>query len=254
MLIWFVFFVLVVAISFVLAVSSMGDYQEHPLKSGQPYSLFLIQKPQAFRVDQLIKLHELTVGGGLLFSLEKLFKGSKKALIIFGPTTVLRSFAQILSLLELEDFSQKLSEEEGFSKRQIASWEMGLKKTLATSPQFGKFWSETPPLLEDEQFWWQIVLSPLPSKSFWKKIRKKEKDKDTPKFQAAVRVVLQTGDKIRATQLQEEFLKIGSQAGLVMLPQAYSIPQMIKFYQDRTLPQGSSFLALDPEEILSLID
>ena len=73
-------------------------------------------------------------------SLERLFKGDRRALVIFGPRNTLNNFPE-LELLELEDYVN-------FSQ-EILAFEIGMKDgaTFVASK-----------LSDDEEIWYQIIL------------------------------------------------------------------------------------------------
>jgi len=225
----------------------MKDYSRHPAVFGQPYALYLIQKPENL-TEQMDSIHRLVLPGRLLLSLERLFKGSKKALVIFGPVAVLRSFADPLGLLELEDYSQRLKGKEAIT------WEMGMKNPSQTLEKLS-FISQMLPLPEKEEFWWQAVLYPQPLASWWERMFKKGNRSKSPKFKVKIRAVFQASDKKRADDFRQDFLKAAGSVGLFMLPQGHSTEHMVKFYQDRArTPISSAVPVLNPEEIISWLN
>lgn len=217
MLIWFILFFLVVAIAFVLAYQSMGDYTEHPFSSGKPYSLYLIQNPQALTEELFLKLYEQSLSLGAVLSLERLFKGQKKALVIFGPASLIGPLSNTLGIVELEDYSESNIPEN------ILAWEVSFKKDHLKEQVLNQsLLAELPELRPTEQFWWQLVLKPQKNLA--------------GSFQAALRAVFLTEDKKRVKELESTLFKIGSDSGLTMVPQVYSSSQMLSFYRQRTLP------------------
>lgn len=139
MILWLVLFVLVIAISFILAIRSMRDYQEIPPQ--EKYGLFLVRKPQALAII----LNALNPG--LFISLERLFKGSQSTLVMFAPVNLGIRYKTELDLLELEDYTN-------VPVSQISAWEVGIKEK-------GKLFEGMPPFSETEQFWWQVTFSSL---------------------------------------------------------------------------------------------
>src|SRR3989338_5569825 len=109
MILWLALFILVIAISFILALGSMREYQEIPLKSKEEYGLFLIRNIVNLDAALLESLREHIAKDGLLLSIERLFRGQKAALTIFGPKRILENFKAELSLLELDDYSLNLN-------------------------------------------------------------------------------------------------------------------------------------------------
>lgn len=227
MLIWFILFFLVVAISFVLAYQSMGDYEENPLASGKIYSLFLVQKPQALTVEILEKIHAQSISQKAVLSLERIFKGEKQALVLFGPSSILHPYIEDLGLVELEDYSQEEQIGSLAEGNKVLAWEVGMKKKHGTKERVAEnhLQEDLPPLLADEQFWWQVILKP-------------QKDKN---FQGVIRAVFLTKEQARITQQEEGLLKIGHQAGLLLLPQVYSSSQVLDFYRQRSMSAKGRF-------------
>lgn len=145
MIVWFTLFLIVIVISFLLALMSMRDYAEIPRKSSVEYSLFLIRSP-SLNQELLSTFQQKSAEKGLLFSFERLFKGSESALCIFGPKEILGQFNEILDLLELEDYSSD------FSNHNTTVWEVNSK---AIEDPFADF----PKLLSGELFAWQVIMS-----------------------------------------------------------------------------------------------
>lgn len=245
MLIWVALFLVVFLISLVLAFKSLSDYRENPLLAAVPYSVYLIQKPENLKAEVLKDLHTTTSQNKLLVSFERLSRGERKALVVFGPPSIMHSFSTDLGLLELEDYSQKLGEN-------FLAWEVGKKR--AESKIGEDVLSDLPKLDETDQFWWQLVLSP------------KGKSNNDLNFTVAIRAVLQDGSGKRLQDLKEIFGKIGEKQGLAVLPQSYSSAQIAKFYQQRSMPKAmvgvlasksdnkhESTLTLSALEILKLL-
>lgn len=226
MLIWIVIFAIVLGISFILALRSMGDYQELPQQTKTPYSVFLVRQPQALTAELLKQLHKGIIKEHLILSLERLYKDQREALVVFGPVKVLQRFSNVLGLLELEDYSQKIEAGQ--------SWEVGTKNGLKQGSG-AKF--EMPEFLSNEQFWWQIVLD--------------AQNTQETNFKAVIRAVLQTEDHKRAVELEQKLSKIGTEIGLVVLPKEYTSAQIINFYQQRSVPQTAS-LIVTADQALSI--
>ena len=232
MLIWAILFLVVMGVSFVLAFRSMSDYREVPAPS-VPFSVFLVGNPQALTLGNLQKLGEAFIKGKFIFSFERLFKGPKRALVVFGPVDVLQPFSQSLGLTEIEDYSRTVT-------GKMRAWEVGKKSPNAPIGSIDIL-SYIPSLQEDEEFWWQVVLKP----------------KANQQFTAIIRAVFRGSDEGRLVKLQEELFDIGKPQDISVLPQAYSSEKIIKFYQDRSLPLGSlshmGQLTLSAEEVYSLL-
>lgn len=150
MILWVILFLLIIAISFALAYKSMRDYQEIPQKKEENYGLYLVRKnPVAWEFLDSVRA-ELSSSGGVL-SLERLFKGRKTALCIFGPKNILEDFIGELRLLELEDYIAGLS----FENMDI--WEVGVKSSDEFEENMDIF-ASLPKLYKEEQFFWQVII------------------------------------------------------------------------------------------------
>lgn len=148
MILWLALFFLVIAISFVLALRSMRDFQKMP-RSQREDGLFLIRRPDNLSADILDLIHTRITKEGLTVSIERLFKGKKSTLVIFGPKKVLENLPQ-LDLMELEDYTD-------VNRGNLSAWEVGGKSFLKDLPQLDM----------EEEFWWQVVVGP----SFQSQIR-----------------------------------------------------------------------------------
>lgn len=217
MLTWIILFVIVVFISFVLAFRSMVDYQEKPFNLAIQYSVYLIKNQYGLTEDVLKNLHRDTVKDNFILSFERLLKGDKSALVVFGPKTVLKSFVDILGLVELEEYSKK-------QPAAFGAWEIGSKSTNLVLENNLKI--ILPDLKNSEELWWQVVIQP-------------QKDKKAD-FKATIRSVLLAEDQKRVQELQSAISKFDPSTNLVTLPQLYSSAQVLQFYQDRSLPVGGS--------------
>ena len=239
MIIWFAFF-LVLLVSLILAYKSMEDYRETTIGLGVDYSLFLIRQPQALTEQIIQSLHQEILKEGLILSWERLFKGSKSALVVFGPVNLLQPFSTRLGLLELEDYSQKLTPQHLTG---VTCWEVGTKHSPSAPLSLNNLFKEFPQLQVEEEFWWQVVVQPKLSH-----------------FQSVIRAVVVAANQKKAQELQESLSKIGGEAGLALLPQPYAVSQLVKFYQDRALPHNLTVIAgkgifplLTASEILDLV-
>lgn len=269
MLIWLILFFLVIAVSFVLAFKSMSDYSELPLSSSLKYSLYLVRNPQKLSVDVLNKFYKPLKDKTGLIALETLFKGPKKALVIFGPVDILQGFTNELGLLELEDYSKKLTPQElEHSLPKIAAWEVGLKNSAQKLQTEGKLFPKTPGLLDEEEVWWQVVCHPFTSEgdivnqAVSKLPGLGTKDASSKiAYQAVLRIVIKASESQRKTQLQEQLSEAGIDLGLTPLPQAFTTAQIVKFYQQRAMPYrkfassdiDQPLAPLSSEQALSLV-
>jgi hypothetical protein len=220
MILWVVLFALVVAISFILAAQSMRDYSEDPEKD-RNYSLFLIRNTQGLTPSVLSSIRNELSESKAIISFERLLKGRKSALVIFGPRDLVLNHKTSLDLLELEDYTNVSVEE-------ISAWEAGIKKDTKITQ---KLFQNIPNLLENEQFWFQAI---LPS---------------TLKPQLTG-VFISTDESRRHTvtpalqNLSHEVHK---------LPKAFSNAQLLEFYQKRSYRRDNKNHHLKEEEILQLL-
>ncbi len=235
MILWIALFILVVAISFVLAALSMKDYQEIPEHSGQEYGLFLIRKPYLFTPQLLTSLHDDFSKTGLVISFERLIKGTQSALVVYGPKNSLVKYHQALDLLELEDYAK-------VDAQQVSVREVGMRNIDKVDSQGVKnYFQQFPLLSEHEQFWWQLVLLPYRGKSDAKK-----------SFQAQIRAVVFSGDQARRRHLTQTLQNLAPNK-LIKLPKPFSNDQIIDFYQKRSLRKDEKNPYLKPEEVLQLL-
>lgn len=244
MLFWLVLFTIVLIISFILAFKSMADYHEKPVNFHANYALFLIRSPQNFTSEVLTKLHREVLKDRFILSLEKLFRGKQEALVVYGPKMLLLPFGEALKLLEIEDYSKTIEVKKPGGLEGMVAWEAGIKNASKIL-EAGQLFKELPKLEEREECWWQIVLQPTSQESV---------------FNSLVRVVVKAGEKRRAQALREDSIKAGNSVGLSMLPQAYSHPQIVKFYQERALPstpfgifKKSNAFKLSSKEVMTLV-
>ena len=212
MILWLVLFFLIVTTSFVLALFSMRDFQEIPRGRGE-YGLFLIRKPSELKADVLDLIHTNILDEGLIISLERLFKGKKSTLVIFGPKKVLDSLKQ-LDLLELEDYAEVKEEN-------LSVWEV--------SPTIKSFFKDLPMFHEEEEFWWQLVL------------QAKKDEKNMKFFQSQIRAVVYSTDPKKRLDLSLgiQNLDLGRLTNL-------------DFYQQRSFVRNSNNLNLNALEVLQL--
>lgn len=250
MILWLILFLLVVAISFILAYQSMRDFQEKPESFGLEYGLFLIRNRQSFTPAVLDELHQATSKEGLIFSIERLFKGNQSALVLFGPKEVLRDFAQ-LDLVELEDYAV-------VDPGQVQAWEMSVKDPQSfNSNSVETIFNNLPSLEETEQFWWQLALKPhskdepfsfakmremfgflFPGNQSYKMAMKKITSGDGEKaFQGQIRAVLLTPNLGRREKLKEALENI-EPGKLIKVPRPFTSAQILESYKKRTITPG----------------
>ncbi len=254
MLIWLLLFLTIVVISFVLALRSMGDFYEKPAKSAADFAPFLVRRPGAVTVDLLDDLYEAARQEGLLLAFERLFKGKRRALVIFGSRQMLQPFSEVLELLELEDYSLRVDNKNVSPK--VRAWEMGVKQNTKSSGTKTRQWLES-----EEEFWWELVVQPIglieektkqalallvgrstagfsrPQDLKQAAVNMETDSAGRKRFQMAMRSVVLGSDKKRADLLQSELVGVGGGLGLTPLPQPHATDTLIKLYQERALPQ-----------------
>lgn len=228
MILWLILFFLIIAISFVLAFLSMRDFQEVPPGKGE-YGLFLIRKPRELNLDVLNLIHTYILDEGLIISLERLFKGKKSTLVIFGPKKLLETLRQ-LDLLELEDYTE-------VNRENLSVWEIGVRSRKGISLPVKSFFNDLPGFDAEEQFFWQLVL---------------QARKDNLKlFQSQIRAVVYSSDHKRRKDLTLAIqnLDLGT---LTKVPKPFTQNQIMDFYQQRSLVRDSNNPDLTTLEVLKL--
>ncbi len=216
MILWIVLFVLVVAISFILAAKSMRDFREIP--TNEQYGLFLIRKTQELSVQLLNSIQGELLDPNSVISLERLFRGEKSALVVYGPKLIISKYHQNLDLLELEDYTK-------VDPKQISAWEVGIKEK-------GKVFDNLPELSQKEQFWWQVIIS--------------------SGFNIQVRAVVVSGDDVRRTSLTQTLHNLAPEK-IIKLPKAYSNEQILEFYKTRSFKKDEKTPVSKAEDIVHLL-
>lgn len=225
MILWIILFLLIVGISFLLALRSMRDYQEIPQTKTTEYGLFLIRQIENFDENILNSLREHIHAENLILSIERLFKGKQTALAVFGPKKVLGNFADRLNLLELEDYAD-LNHEDTFT------WEIGMKNSKNISLEnLNNNFKNMPELAGEDQFFWQVVIG---------------------KNQTQIRAAFFNKDPQRREVLIPLLQDLGA-GELVKIPRPFSKEQMMSFYQLRSVSKDSGMPVLTSSEITQLI-
>ncbi len=234
MLLWVILFLLIVAISFVLAFLSMRDYQETPQSSKEEYGLFLIRKIENFNAQTLDFIQRFILEKDLIVSIERLFKGKQAALTIYGPKKILEQLAGNLNLLELEDYALDINWENALV------WEVGVKNAQKVNPgNLNNIFQNFPPLAEEDQFFWQVILCA------------KKGGKDLS-FQTQIRAAVSSNNPARKKDLAH-LLQTFSLGDLVKVPKPFSQEQITNFYKLRSLGKDSSGPVLRSEGVMSLL-
>lgn len=220
-IIWIVLFSVIILISFILALRSMRDYHEIPVHSKTAYSLYLIKNEANLTKDLLTRINSIIDQKRLVISFERLCKGSKKALVVYGPISILKTFFEELNLMELENYT--LNDNEGQSK---LCWEISSKNFQGRSEESVGFYKALEDLNDGEQFWWQLVLQPLC-----------EKKGLSLMFKVMIRAVVITDSDEKNQKIKQSLDQVIKESELSVLPQVYSSKQIFEFYQQRSLSQ-----------------
>lgn len=231
MILWLILFLLIIAISFILALLSMRDYQEIPEKSQEEYGLFLIRQTENFNAKFLDAIREFMPAKGLIISIERLLKGNKAALTIFGPKMILQKFINELNLLELEDYVSDL-ETAG-----VSVWEVGVK--TANKPDMenlNNIFKNLPALTDEDQFFWQVILMQGEGLS----------------FQTQIRAAVYSKEPARRQKLASILQNLNA-GELIKVPRPFSEEQMINFYRLRSLSKDNKGPVLTSEGTVRLL-
>ncbi len=220
MILWVVLLCLVVAISFVLATQSMRDFTQVP--KAEEYGLFLIRSIQGFNPAFLNSIRIGLLESKTIISFERLFKGKKSALVVFGPKRLVLNHQKSLDLLELEDYTN-------VDVENISAWEVGLKKDAKLTQ---KLFTNLPHFLENEQFWWQMVFSSL--------------------FKPQITAVVVATDSTKKHSLTQALQNFAPEK-IQKLPKAFSNAQLLDSYQKRSFKKEDRNQNLSFEEILHLL-
>lgn len=229
MIFWVIIITLVLGVSLILAKKSLRSYQEAP-KKHFAYGLYLIRNPLYFNEATLKKIHDLCLPDQHIISVEKLFKGMEVALCLYLPKNIVNQLEE-LNLLELEDYINKeyLNTSFTFQITQKLS-----QKPLFTDPQFLKDLD-----IEDQQFFWQVVVLPHKGDSFQATLRGMLIEKDPTK-------------KIGTIKILER--KITDQTGLVPQTKGKTQSSLFEWFKKRQLvPKEVKSFPLTSPEILSLV-
>jgi hypothetical protein len=234
MLIWILLFVAIAGTSFLLALRSMKSYREKPSYFTTAYALYLLQKPQNLSDDLLERIGSFNADEKLMLSFERLFKGGRSALVVFGPLNNLNQYRDELGLLELEEYSEKVQGE-------FKIIEFGLKPNSASSISEFHLNKDDLQLTDSEQIWCQLVARYQVGVG----------------FRVILRVIIQCQNPLRLNELHHIIVQDYSKANLVPLPKPISSGKLIKHYQERAfsgwLIGSNESLALNATEIRRLL-
>lgn len=230
MIFWVMLFILVVLISFFLAMQSMRNFREIPQAQEEDYGLFLIRKTINITLDLLDQLHTQILKEGFIVSFERLFKGSESTLVLFTPRRIAQNYLDLLDLIEIEDYTD-------VPKEGILGFEMGTKESnYNNNKNLQNFFVNFPKLEDTETIWWQLII-----------MAKKDRF-----FEIVPRVVIRGRDLTRAAEIEK---KLHHLAGgfLIKIPKPYSIGQILQFYQQRNFGKDMHNPTIASNEVLNLI-
>lgn len=236
MIIWIIIFAVIIFVSFILALRSMKDYHEIPVHSKTAYSLYLIKDEVKLTVDLLTRINSIIDQKRLVISFERLCKGSKKALVVYGPVAILKTFFEELNLMELEDYAL-----DNIETQPRLSWEISSNNFQGHPEKCVGFYDALKDLKDEEQFWWQLVLQP-----------QCEKRGISLMFKAMIRVVVISASDEKNKEIKQTLDKIIKDSELLALPQVYSSAQIFKFYQQRSISQ--TLLTKDEGHFICSVD
>lgn len=230
MLIWVGLFIIIVLVSLILAIRSMRDYSEVPVHSSTPYSVYLVRNEQGLNDEILTQIDQIINQKRLIISFERLYKGTKRALVVYGPVIILKQFVDALDLMELEDYSLKLDKPlpPGILSWEISSYDFRkiIKPVASQGINEPVVNLSDIPLEDEEELWWQLVMQP-----------KCERNGLQPLFKVLIRIVIIANNDNRAQDIKAAIDSLIKTTNLVSIPQTFSSAQIINFYQKRSLPQ-----------------
>lgn len=190
------------------------------------YGLFLIRQTSFVSENFLNTLFKALNNN--LISFERLFKGNKCTLLIYGPKNILARFNIDLDLLEMEDYTQNIN------LHSAGTWEFALRGDLN---QKVSLFENFPKLSQTEQFWWQIILRPI--------LKKEQLN-----IQGNIRAVILSDDPSYRAKLVQSLQNL-TPSNLIRLPKSYSNQQIMNFYKERNMAPTRQNLSI--EQILKLI-
>ena len=201
----------------------MKDFHETPAVIKSDSSLFLVKNPANLTAQILDQLHQALLKDNAIISLEKLFKGSQKATVIFGSKSLLDPFTDILGLLELEDYT---------NIDKFTAWEVTSKDSVASYTQIPNISKHVPFLKNTEQVWWQLTVQPGQQKV----------------FEAQARFVV-VADEKRQKEIARELENIENK--LIKIPRPFTSNQILSSYKARAKGiSGANLMLLTSDEII----
>ena len=227
MTVWIILFLIVLVISFILALISMRDFPQSSQDLKTKYSLYLIRQTRNLTAEYFDTLHKSLARTSFFVSFERLIKGRKSAICLFAPAEVADE-SPTLDLLELEDYTLDISDE------QSSVWEVGLKTPKSGLKITDSLFKNFPQLQSSEQFFWQVIVKPK-----------------SGGFSCQIRAAVFSTDSKRRADLVKKLISLGGD--LVKVPKPFSSSQLLNFYQNRTFLPHKLNPQLSNDEILRLI-
>lgn len=229
-----------------MAYRSMRDYEEFH-EDASFRSVFFVANYQNFTIESLKKIHEILLLSNQFISLEKLYKGSEKVLVIFGPGE-LRSLLPQLNLIELEDYisetglKSNLNDED--SKKvgpdEILSWSIESKRDTKREVRASEELKNLR-IGEDQKVFLQAVLQPIGIGS-------------ELIFQSTLRIMVADHDSANRVELAKKIERIFSQStGLIKHTDEFIESKKFESFRQRTLiPKEVVPFSLSASEVLDI--
>lgn len=242
MIVWLVLFLVITIVAFILAMRSMRNYHEQTEHFQFRYSQFLIQEPSALTEQCLKDIYQALLPKRALISLERLSKGSRQALVLYGPAELLQPFFTPLKLMELEDYIQELD------PSSVTAWQL-------TGHPTKPLHIDTADLSEGEQQWLQITIQPvkpglemtvnkaikhLGNRTYKLAASRQKSFPDQALFATVMKLVLVGPDAKKREMRSHHLAHQLSAEGLVKLPQKFTSVELLKQYQKRSLAIADS--------------
>lgn len=254
MTLWFILFFLVVAVSFLLAYQSMKDFPRTPSRKEEEYGLFLVRAPKFLDSMFLNNVHNDLLKEGKVLSVERLFKGSQSALVVFGPRNVLQRYPN-LNLLELEDYTN-------VDPANIQVWETGLKNEAEfTKLPPTNIFVNLPEVEELGQFWWQVVLKPKTTSLAEAKEKLSEAflgkaqlsgGEEQKKYALQIRTAVNANSPNKMKMAEE--IQTSMASNFIKIPRPFTSAQLLTFYRSRAAQSvpSASLSVLGSQNLIKL--
>lgn len=229
-LISLVLFGIIMFFSGVMALAALRKPSQFA-QIGPGYATYVIQNPQLITAKLLAELFTHNELSHHKLSLEVLHKGAAKALVIYAPTTIKQYFSQ-LKLLEIEDYSHELKDQQ---LPLLSVWTNPEPIQIKEGAQLDNLG-----LQADEQLFWQITRSA---------------EDPTQPFKSAFMSIISgvvAGTSERRDSLNQALAQQLSQIAGLKPNLQLNQEQLIKYYQSRTGEQGSA-VVVHSDQLAKLI-